>query len=129
MVVVTVWLEMCNVISWLLSSMLSASSLSTYRPKFRSYSLDFYANQDYVRCLVHNNDESCISQVRMNRVAFFKLCKMLKNIGGLRPTRNMAIDKQVAMSVHIISHHIKNQSLDRIFKGQVRQLVDTFIMY
>ena len=41
---------------------------------------------------MHDNDESCISQLRMNRITFFKLCEMLENIGGLRPTRNMAID-------------------------------------
>ena len=52
----------------------------------------------------------------MNRVAFFKLCKMLKNIGGLRPTRNMAIDEQVAMFLYIISHHIKNRVIRQNFQ-------------
>ena len=43
MAVVTVWLEMYNVVSWFLTSMMAALSLSTNRPKFRSYFLDFYA--------------------------------------------------------------------------------------
>ena len=71
MVVVTVWLKMCSVLSWFLTSMMVASSLSTYRPKFRSYFLDFYAKREYMRRLVHDIDESCISQVRMKRLVFF----------------------------------------------------------
>ena len=108
-VVVIVWLKMCNVVSWFLTSMMSMSSLSTYRPKFRSYFLDFYAKREYVRRLIHDNDESCISQLRMNRLAFFKLCEMLENIESFRPIRNMAIDEQVAMFLHIIFHHLKNR--------------------
>ena len=69
-----------------------------------------------MRPLVHHNDESYISQVRMNRLAFFKLCEMLENIGGLRPRRNMAIDEQVAMVLHIISHHLKNRVIKQNFQ-------------
>ena len=115
MAFITVWLKMCSVVSWLLTSMMIVSSLSTYRPKFRSYFLDFYANQEYDRHLVHDNDESCISQLRMNRIIFFKLCEMLENIGGLRPTKNMAIDEQATMFLHIISHHLKNRVIRQNF--------------
>ena len=33
--VVIVWLDMCSVVSWFLTSMMAGSSLSTYRPRFR----------------------------------------------------------------------------------------------
>ena len=65
---------------------------------------------------MHDNDESCISQVRMNRLAFFKLCEMLENIGGSRPRRNMTINEQVAMFLHIISHHLKNRVIRQNFQ-------------
>ena len=65
---------------------------------------------------MHDNDESCISQIRMNRLDFFKLCDMLENIGGLKPTRNMATDEQVAMFLHIISHHLKNRVIRQNFQ-------------
>ena len=70
--IVIVWLEMCSVVSWFLTSMMKTSSSSTYKPKFMSYFLDFYAKREYVRRLVHDNDESYISQVRMNILAFFQ---------------------------------------------------------
>ncbi|KAF7815082.1 protein ALP1-like [Senna tora] len=34
---------------------------------------------------------------------------MLDDIGGLRPTRNMLVDEQVAIFLHILSHHVKNR--------------------
>ena len=116
MVVVTVWLEMCRIFSWFLTLMMVVLSLSTYRSKFRFYFLDFYAKREYVRCLVHDNDESCISQVRVNRLTFFTLCEMLENIRGLKPTKNMIIKEQVAMFLYIISHHLKNQVIRQNFQ-------------
>ncbi|PPE02619.1 hypothetical protein GOBAR_DD00318 [Gossypium barbadense] len=75
----------------------------------RSYILDFYAQRDYVKRLVHASDETYLEQVRMNRFAFFKLCEMLQTLGGLKSSRHMLVDEQVAMFLHIISHHLKNR--------------------
>ena len=47
MAIVTLWVEMCSVVSWFLTLVMTASSLSTYRPRFRSYSLYFYAKREY----------------------------------------------------------------------------------
>ncbi|MBA0862908.1 hypothetical protein Goshw_014104 [Gossypium schwendimanii] len=49
---------------------------------------------NYVKRLVHASDETCIEQVRMNRVTFFKLCEMLQTLGGLKSLRNMLVDEQ-----------------------------------
>ncbi|XVF63722.1 hypothetical protein PTKIN_Ptkin09bG0108800 [Pterospermum kingtungense] len=114
--VLTMWLDMCVVVSWFLNFLSTSSSLHTYRPRIRSYSLDFYEKRDYVRRLVYDSDESCISQLRMNRAAFFKLCELLENIGGLKSTRNMLIDEQVAMFLYIISHHLKNRVIRHNFQ-------------
>ncbi|PPD68285.1 hypothetical protein GOBAR_DD34838 [Gossypium barbadense] len=52
----------------------------------------------------------------MNRTAFFKLCEMLESIGGLKSSRNMLVDEQVAMFLHIISHHLKNRVIKHHFR-------------
>ncbi|KAJ8758540.1 hypothetical protein K2173_000261 [Erythroxylum novogranatense] len=83
-VVLTVWLELCHVVSSLFNLLVLEASLYSYRLRVKSYFLNFYANRDYVRRIVHENDESCISMFRMNRQAFFKLCEMLESIGGLK---------------------------------------------
>ncbi|KAH1073923.1 hypothetical protein J1N35_026251 [Gossypium stocksii] len=112
---VTIWLQMCTVASWFLVALGAIHSPHTYRPKIRSYVLDFYAKRDYVKRLVYASDETCIEQVRMNRIAFFKLCEMLQTLGGLKSSRNMLVDEQMAMFLHIISHHLKNRVIKHHF--------------
>ncbi|PPD68235.1 hypothetical protein GOBAR_DD34884 [Gossypium barbadense] len=113
-IAVTIWLEICRIAIWFLFRM--GASLSLHRPRIRSYTLDFYAKQDYVKRLVYASDETCIEQVRMNRTAFFKLCEMLESIGGLKSSRFMLVDEQVAMFLHIISHHLKNRVIKHHFR-------------
>ncbi|PPD98891.1 hypothetical protein GOBAR_DD04105 [Gossypium barbadense] len=112
----TIWLEICRIAIWFLFRMGASLSLHTYRPRIRSYTLDFYAQRDYVKRLVYASDETCIEQVRMNRTAFFKLCEMLESIGGLKSSRFMLVDEQVAMFLHIISHHLKNRVIKHHFR-------------
>ncbi|KAK5770448.1 hypothetical protein PVK06_046598 [Gossypium arboreum] len=105
----TVWLQMCTFASWFLVTLGVIHSLHTYRPMIKLYILDFYAKCDYVKKLVYASDETYIEQVRMNRIKFFKLCEMLQALGGLKSSRNMFVDEQVAMFLHIISYHLKNR--------------------
>ncbi|MFQ6663541.1 hypothetical protein Gotur_031032 [Gossypium turneri] len=58
----TIWLQMCIVASWFLLTLGVIHSLHTYRPRIRSYMLDFYAKRDYVKKLVYASDETCIEQ-------------------------------------------------------------------
>ncbi|MFQ6622633.1 hypothetical protein Gotur_001906 [Gossypium turneri] len=104
----TIWLQICRIASWFLLTLGANHSLHTYRPRIRSYILDFYAKRDYVKRLINASDETCIEQVRMNRFSFFKLCEMLQTLGGLKSSKNMLVDEQVAMFLHIIFHHLKN---------------------
>ncbi|PPD70662.1 hypothetical protein GOBAR_DD32456 [Gossypium barbadense] len=113
-IAVTIWLEICRIAIWFLFRM--GASLSLHRPRIKSYTVDFYAKRDYVKRLVYASDETCIEQVRMNRAAFFKLCEMLESIGGLKSTRFMLVDEQVAMFLHIISHHLKNRVIKHHFR-------------
>ncbi|MFQ6631183.1 hypothetical protein Gotur_009976 [Gossypium turneri] len=58
----TVWLKICTVASWFLVTLGTIHSLHTYRPRIRSYILDFYAKRVYVKILVYASDETCIEQ-------------------------------------------------------------------
>ncbi|PPD76415.1 hypothetical protein GOBAR_DD26660 [Gossypium barbadense] len=113
-IALTIWLEICRIAIWFLFRM--GASLSLHRPRIRSYTLDFYAKRDYVKRLVYASDETCIEQVRMNRTVFFKLCEMLESIGGLKSSRFMLVDEEVAMFLHIISHHLKNRVIKHYFR-------------
>ncbi|KAG6499687.1 hypothetical protein ZIOFF_039478 [Zingiber officinale] len=52
----------------------------------------------------------------MNRSSFTKLCCMLKSEGGLKGTRYMEVDEQVAISLHLLAHHVKNRTIQFRFK-------------
>ncbi|MFQ6629606.1 hypothetical protein Gotur_006624 [Gossypium turneri] len=114
-IALTIWLQICRIAIWFLLTMSASLCLHTYRPRIRSYILDFYAKQDYVKMLIYASDETCIEQVRMNRTAFFKLCEMLQTLGGLKSSRNILVDEQVAMFLHIIAHHLKNRVIKHHF--------------
>ncbi|MFQ6649381.1 hypothetical protein Gotur_023432, partial [Gossypium turneri] len=51
----------------------------------------------------------------MNRIIFFKLCEMLQTLGGLKSSRDMLVDEQVTMLLHIISYHLKNRVIKHHF--------------
>ncbi|MFQ6640395.1 hypothetical protein Gotur_016726 [Gossypium turneri] len=114
-IALTIWLQICRIASLFLLTLGASHSLHTYRPRIRSYILDFYAKWDYVKRLIYASDETYNEQVRMNRIVFFKLCDMLQTLGGLKSSRNMLVDEQVAMFLHIISHHLKNRVIKHHF--------------
>ncbi|KAK4383716.1 hypothetical protein Sango_2749900 [Sesamum angolense] len=58
--------------------------------------------------LVSSNDETCLRNLRMDRNAFGRLCYMLEQSGGVRPTKNVFVPEQVAMFLSVLSHHKKN---------------------
>ncbi|MFQ6666965.1 hypothetical protein Gotur_033147 [Gossypium turneri] len=49
---------------------------------------------NYVKRFINASDETCIEQVRMNRIVFFKLCEMLQTLGGLKSSKNMLVDEK-----------------------------------
>ncbi|MFQ6631189.1 hypothetical protein Gotur_009976 [Gossypium turneri] len=67
----TVWLKICTVASWFLVTLGTIHSLHTYRPRIRSYILDFYAKRVYVKILVYAR--------------------------GIKSSSNMLVDEKVAM--------------------------------
>ncbi|CAN1801057.1 hypothetical protein LINPERHAP1_LOCUS22791 [Linum perenne] len=56
------------------------------------------------------NDVNCLSMLRMTRHIFWKLCKVLVDVGGLRRTKNIEVDEMVAMFLLTIGHNAKNRT-------------------
>ncbi|MFQ6621930.1 hypothetical protein Gotur_002023, partial [Gossypium turneri] len=98
----TSWLEMCAVANSFLVKLGVVSSLHTYRPRIRSYILDFYAQRDYVKDL------------------YMLVTRFVLN-------KNMLVDEQVAMFLHIISHHLKNRVIKHHFNrfGETAEPITT----
>ena len=95
----------------LMNMMCAVTILSNRMIHDRSCNLDIHYKRRNIRELVYSNDNTCYNQIRMYRSTFDKLCGMLDTIGGLKPTRHMLVDEQVAMFLHILAHHMKNRVL------------------
>jgi len=81
-----------------------------------TYFIDFYSRQGDIHHLIYKSDETCKDHFRMDRNAFSKLCNMLEARGGLKATKHMLVDEQVAMFLYILAHHVKNRIVKRQFK-------------
>ena len=64
---------------------------------------------------IFESDRACLDTTRMDRRAFCILCTMLRQHGNLRRTKNMDIEKMVAMFLIIISHDEKNRIMRRLY--------------
>lgn len=51
----------------------------------------------------------------MKRLAFVRLCSMLEDSGAISSTKNMLVDEQVAITVHILAHHQKQRTIKTNF--------------
>lgn len=65
--------------------------------------------------LICESDVKCINDLRMDRRTFHILCDMLRDIGGLRGTRNTPLEEIVAAFLHTLAHHVKNRTMGGFF--------------
>ncbi|KHN37050.1 hypothetical protein glysoja_009078, partial [Glycine soja] len=57
--------------------------------------------------LYRGTKKDCIEQLRLSKNAFFNLCRILQEKGGLVRTRNVPTAKAIAIFLHIIAHNLK----------------------
>ncbi|KAG8383538.1 hypothetical protein BUALT_Bualt04G0023900 [Buddleja alternifolia] len=74
-----------------------------------------YKRSLYLDGLIYESDQTCYEELRMDRFTFKKLCDMLHATGRLQATRNMTVDEQAAMFLHILAHHLKNRTIKNHF--------------
>ncbi|KAG6500026.1 hypothetical protein ZIOFF_039840 [Zingiber officinale] len=51
----------------------------------------------------------------MDRRTFGILCDMVKDIGGLKDTRNVSVDEIVVFFIYVLTHHKKNRTISLLF--------------
>lgn len=64
---------------------------------------------EYLERLLNLNDADCMSNLRMDRNTFGRLCQILVEREGLRPGKVLGVEEQVAIFVRVLSHHEKNR--------------------
>ncbi|KAL5549131.1 hypothetical protein UlMin_004362 [Ulmus minor] len=123
----TYWTHITNVCVWFFELVhnILKKNYTTMSLQAQLYVLDFFRNGQIVHRLVHESDATSLDNLRMTRHAFTKLCTMLQTIGGLRGSKYVCIDEQVAMFLHILAHHVKN----RVIKFQFLRSGQTVSRY
>lgn len=61
--------------------------------------------------IIYESDIYCVQQLRMDRHCFWKLCSLVRDIGGLRDTRNVKVVEMVAMFLHVLAYDEKSRSM------------------
>ncbi|KAL8481082.1 hypothetical protein ACS0TY_027028 [Phlomoides rotata] len=55
------------------------------------------------------SEADCISNLRMDRNCFGRLCFLMRELGGLVDHRYVSVEEQVSMFLSILAHHKKNK--------------------
>ncbi|KAL5539393.1 hypothetical protein UlMin_044022 [Ulmus minor] len=107
----TYWTHIMNVCVWFFELVhnILKKNYTTMSLQAQLYVLDFFKSRQIVHRLVYESDATSLDNLRMTRHAFTKLCTMLQTIGGLRGSKYLCVDEQVAMFLHILAHHVKNR--------------------
>ncbi|KAK9286987.1 hypothetical protein L1049_015395 [Liquidambar formosana] len=67
---------------------------------------------DNIRRLLCEGDGAFVNQLRMDMRTFKLLCSLLRTFGRLTDTKNMSVEEQVGMFLHILAHHVKNRVIN-----------------
>ncbi|XP_028793577.1 uncharacterized protein LOC114749250 [Neltuma alba] len=113
--VLLLWVSMAEAVQGLFFCICMSIMLRRQRVKHITYQMDFFAKRSYLTRMVSTSDVACFNLLRMNRATFDRLCYMLRDVGGLKPSKHMLIDEQVAIFLHILAHHVKNRVIQHNF--------------
>ncbi|KAL8465097.1 hypothetical protein ACS0TY_034553 [Phlomoides rotata] len=61
--------------------------------------------------LVGGHHSECLDNLHIDRIAFGRLCSILRNRGGLVDGKYVSVEEQVSMFLGILAHHKKNQDV------------------
>lgn len=69
-----------------------------------------------LRPIIQGSDVACLDNLRMDRACFYKLCEMLRDVGGLQGNRNTSLEEIVALFLFTLSHDTKNRRTQLYFR-------------
>nr|KAJ0200377.1 hypothetical protein LSAT_V11C600314020 [Lactuca sativa] len=104
----TLWIEIINLVNWYFQLVSIIIAVYIFMcPTRPRYKMLYPERKQYMQRLVYESDETCTQQLRMNRVTFVKLCRMVEIDGKLKASRYLQIDEQVAIFLYVLAHHFR----------------------
>ena len=124
----TYWSQLLQIVIWffqLLYNIVKEGS-ETKSLRRQIYVIDFFRNRQIIHRLVYESDVASLDNLIMNMHAFTRLCRMLETIGGLRASKYVCVDEQVAMFLQ--AHHLKNRAIKFQFMRS-EELISQFVSF
>ena len=87
----------------------SSQEARRHRNKRRRAACPFYKR------IIHSTNTDCHDQIRMSRVAFFRLAKILRQKGSIQDTTNISLEEQLVMFLHTLGHNLRNRKIGHNF--------------
>ena len=66
---------------------------------------------DYLDGMIVESDIACIEQLRMDRRTFNIFISLVREVRGLRDTKNMVVEEMVAIFLHLLAFEEKNKEI------------------
>ena len=122
------WSHLLQVVIWFFQLLYNIIKKSSEIKSLRKqiYITDFFKNRKIIHRLVYENDVASLDNLRMNRHIFTRLCRMLETFGGLRASKYVCFDEQVAMFLQ--AHHLKNRAIKFQFMRS-EELISQFVSF
>lgn len=105
-----------TMVRWFMLGCLMINHLIESKTLRRKYMISLSSRRDNMWSMVYQSDITSVVNIRMNILAFSKLCKLLETRGGLCSSKHMLVDEQVAMFLHTLAHNEKNRIIANIFQ-------------
>lgn len=67
-----------------------------------------WARSQYITTLTNDRDTECLTQLRISIRCFRSLCEIVRNKGLLKDTRQVLVEEQLALFLHMVGHNVKN---------------------
>lgn len=77
----------------------------------QSYSMieRFPTQIKHLHRMIGTTNADCMSNLRMDRNSFGRLCLLLREIGGVKDGKYVSVEEQVALFLGVLAHHKKNR--------------------
>ncbi|GJR65472.1 ALP1-like protein [Tanacetum coccineum] len=105
-----------TMVRWFMLGSLIINRLIESKMLRKKYMMSFNTRRDNMWSMVYQSDITSVVNVRMNKIAFSKLCNLLETRGGLCNSKHMLVDEQVAMFLHTLAHNEKNRIIVNRFQ-------------
>ncbi len=105
---VLICITICVVLLWY---KLQLNRLNKRRRKYGPLLQRDLQRETRLNRLYHGTEANCISELRMRKFVFHRLCRHLRSCGLLEDTINVSIEEQVAMFLKFVGYRWTNRSV------------------